>query len=308
MESDFSGLGRPIRVLVADENAQNLKLLEEVCEGEGFEVTAVGRAEEVVAAATSSAFDLALLDAAPGLDGIGLCRQLRSLPATARMPVIIVTANPDDTIRDRAIEVGARGFLTKPFRLFELVERMRAALRLARAASDPPSAPHIKLRRSRAAALAALPSPSSWRGLVQKHIETCRAEGTLAACAIVRLEDESAVTAKLGRTATEAILGHAAVELAALVAKSSGGFVVRSEVDELLVALREDQLAAMSTVVARIAAETADPRAQVSLRWGALLASPGRADPDVLITGAREAVGRARERAEPGAVERLRKA
>ena len=87
---------------------------------------------------------------------------------------MIVTASLEDAVRDRATELGAAAFITKPFRIFELTQRMRAALRRrTRSEDDPPTAPHIRLRRKRADALSALPSPSTLRARLQREIEAC---------------------------------------------------------------------------------------------------------------------------------------
>jgi PleD family two-component response regulator len=307
VESDLSNLGRRVRVLVADDDDQNRQLLEEVCQIEGFEVRGVGDGEKALSLASNIVFDLALLDAAmPGLDGVEVCRRLKTMPATAALPVIIVTASLEDSVRDRAVEVGANGFITKPFRIFDLSQRMRAALRLRSGLSEPPSEPHVLRRRSRADALTALPSPSTLRSELQRQVEICATEGALVACAVIRVENEPAVTSTLGRTATDAILGQIAIDLGAFIHQSPGGFIVRSDVDELLVALREEQLPSMATVVAAAAIEcTKEAGFDVLLRWGALLASPRKVtDNDQLVSGARAAVDRARQSNEPGAIDR----
>jgi PleD family two-component response regulator len=302
-------LGRRVRVLVADDDDQNRLLLEEVCQIEGFEVRGVGDGEKALSLASNTVFDLALLDAAmPAMDGIEVCRRLKSMPATSALPVIIITASLEDTVRDRAVEVGANAFITKPFRIFDLSQRMRAALRLRSNHSIPPSSeePHVLLRRSRADALTGLPSPSTLRSELQRQVEICAAEGALVACAVIRFENERAVTANVGRTATDAILGLIAIELGSFIHQSPGGFIVRSDLDELLVALREEQLPSMATVVASVAAEcTKDAGIDVCLRWGALLASPRKVtDTDQLVAGARAAVDRAKQGNEQGAIDR----
>jgi PleD family two-component response regulator len=307
VESDLSSLGRRVRVLVADDDEQNRKLLEEVCQIEGFDVQGVGDGEQALSLASNTVFDLALLDAAmPAIDGIEVCRRLKSMPATAALPVIIVTASLEDTVRDRAVEVGANAFITKPFRIFDLSQRMRAALRLRKSRSDPPTDPHVVLRRSRADALTALPSPSNMRGDLQRQVEICAAAGVLVACAVIRIENETAITANAGRTATDAILGHIAIEIGSSLGQEPGGFVVRSDVDELLVGLREEQLPTMASLVAHVATETTkETGMSVCLRWGALLASPRKVtDTDELLSGARAAADRARQSGENGAIER----
>ena len=127
LDSDLSKLGRVVRVLVADDDPQNRELIEEVCRSEGFEVEGVGAGDRALEAARGRTFDLVLLDAAmPGMDGLEVCRLLKADPETASIPVMIVTASLEDAVRDRATELGAAAFITKPFRIFELTQRMRA--------------------------------------------------------------------------------------------------------------------------------------------------------------------------------------
>ena len=74
--------------------------------------------------------DLVILDLAlPGLDGIELCKRLRGEPATASIPVIMLTARVEETDRIRGLDTGADDYVTKPFSIKELVARVRAVLR-----------------------------------------------------------------------------------------------------------------------------------------------------------------------------------
>src|SRR3954468_15924160 len=149
-DSDVSRIGRPLRVLVADDDSVNRELIEEVCRSDGFEAVGVDTGDGALEAATAGSFDLVLLDAAmPGMHGLEVCRALKSNPQTSTIPVMIVTASLEDAVRDRATELGA-SFITKPFRIFELSQRMRAAVRVSSRDGDPPTAPHIRLRRQRA--------------------------------------------------------------------------------------------------------------------------------------------------------------
>lgn len=76
--------------------------------------------------------DLVILDLnLPGMSGFELCRRLRAEEATARTPVIMVTARVDEGDKVRGLDLGADDYITKPFSVRELVARVRAALRRA---------------------------------------------------------------------------------------------------------------------------------------------------------------------------------
>jgi PleD family two-component response regulator len=247
-----------------------------------------------------------LLDAAmPGMNGLQVCRELKSNPETATMPIMFVTASLEDAVRDRATELGATAFVTKPFRVFELGQRMRAAVRVASRDGEPPTAPHIRLRRQRADALAALPSPSTLRTRLQREIEGAIRDGKPIVCAIMRLENEAQLSAALGRSTSDALLGGAVLELT----RQLDDRIVRGDVDEVVVVLDEEQLPMLATIAAQAAGEGRIAAGvalglDVSMRWGATIADPNESDPDTLLAAARGALEKAQLAGEPGGIER----
>jgi len=305
LDSDVSRIGRALRVLVADDDAVNRGLIEEVCRTEGFDAVGVETGDQALEAATGGTFDLVLLDAAmPGMNGLEVCRALKSNPQTATMPVMIVTASLEDAVRDRATELGA-AFVTKPFRIFELSERMRAAVRVSSREGEPPTSPHIRLRRQRADALSALPSPSTLRPRLQREIDACLRARKPVVCAVVRLENEGQLSASIGRSTTDALLGGAVIELGGELEDS----LVRGDIDEVVVFLAEDQLPTLATIAAHVAGEGGVAAGvalgvDVCLRWGATIADPSDTDPERLMAAARAALEKAERAGEPGGIER----
>jgi two-component system, OmpR family, phosphate regulon response regulator PhoB len=82
--------------------------------------------------------DLVLLDLnLPSMDGLEVCRLIRRQPATAHVPIIIVSARGEEVDRVLGLEMGADDYMVKPFSLKELAARCRAALRRAETASAP---------------------------------------------------------------------------------------------------------------------------------------------------------------------------
>ena len=203
-----------MRVLVADDDPVNRELIVEVCLSEGFEASGVETGDQALEAAQTGNYDLLLLDAAmPGMNGLEVFRVLKSNPDTATLPVIIVTASLEDAVRDRATELGAAAFVTKPFRVFELSQRMRAAVRVASREGEPATAPHIRLppparrRPVRSAITFDLRAPASGR-----LTPWCIRDQKPVVCAVLRLENEGQLTATVGRRGQLRLLGSAVIE------------------------------------------------------------------------------------------------
>ena len=101
-------------------------------EPRGFTVVAAASGAEALEALAAGGIDLVLLDIVmPELDGYEVCRRIRSDPATAFLPVVMITASGEQEKR-RAVEAGADDFIAKPFDAAELVARVRSLLRIKR--------------------------------------------------------------------------------------------------------------------------------------------------------------------------------
>jgi two-component system cell cycle response regulator len=119
------------RVLVVDDIAANVKLLEARLSAEYFDVVTAMNGMEALAICERAECDLVLLDVMmPGMDGFEVCRRLKSNTATHHIPVVMVTALDQPSDRVRGLEAGADDFLTKPIPELELLARVRSLSRL----------------------------------------------------------------------------------------------------------------------------------------------------------------------------------
>jgi two-component system cell cycle response regulator len=119
------------RVLVVDDVPANLRLLEAKLRAEYFEVALAASGPEALALSTAWSPDVVLLDIMmPGMDGYEVCRRLKAQPATAHIPVVMVTALTEQAERVRGLLAGADDFISKPVDTALLFARLRALLRI----------------------------------------------------------------------------------------------------------------------------------------------------------------------------------
>ncbi len=120
------------RILVAEDNEDNRRLLSIYLSREGYEVIEACDGTEAMEKALAETPDLVLSDVQmPGLDGYSLCHQLKQNPETERIPVILITAvhtSLEDTLH--GLRLGANDFISRPFRQSELLARVQTQLRI----------------------------------------------------------------------------------------------------------------------------------------------------------------------------------
>src|SRR5690348_3931064 len=118
------------RILIVEDEKDIVQVLEFALRQAGFEPVAARDAGDAFARIREKTPDAVLLDLMlPGLPGTEICRQLKSNPRTAAVPVIMLTARGDELDRVVGFEVGADDYVTKPFSVRELMLRVRAILR-----------------------------------------------------------------------------------------------------------------------------------------------------------------------------------
>jgi two-component system phosphate regulon response regulator PhoB len=123
------------RILVVEDEASLQELLAYNLERAGFAVEQAYDADEARTMIAEQTPDLVLLDwMLPYMSGLELCRQLRRQPATANLPIVMLTARVEERDRLHGLDTGADDYVTKPFSLDELIARVRAVLRRIRPA------------------------------------------------------------------------------------------------------------------------------------------------------------------------------
>ena len=124
-------------ILIVDDDAQMLDMVELVLRREGFNVYRAFSAQDALAQIEQDAPDLLLIDSLlPDIDGIALCRKLRSQTTTANTPIIFLTGFDAPFSVVDALGAGGDDFIRKPFVPRELAARVRAHIRRAAFYSD----------------------------------------------------------------------------------------------------------------------------------------------------------------------------
>lgn len=122
---------RPWKILVADDNQQNLELLEAYLADVHCEVVPAVDGEDALAKIESEKPDLILLDVMmPKVSGFEICRQVKSNPATREIPVLMITSLHETADVERGVDAGADDFLSKPVHKQILLTRVRSLLKV----------------------------------------------------------------------------------------------------------------------------------------------------------------------------------
>jgi DNA-binding response OmpR family regulator len=117
-------------ILVVEDDRDIADLLAHYLEKAGHQVTRLSSGKDVMPQLRMTPADLVILDLMlPGMDGLLVCQAIRADPATAGIPVIMLTARGEEAERIAGLELGADDYVTKPFSPKELVARVAARLR-----------------------------------------------------------------------------------------------------------------------------------------------------------------------------------
>jgi two-component system, OmpR family, KDP operon response regulator KdpE len=127
------GEGAP-SILMVDDDPHVLRSLRAALESHGYRVRSAPNGAIALESCAAERPDVVLLDLAlPGLDGVEVCRRLRSW---SRVPILVLSARVHEVQKVQALDAGADDYVTKPFGTEELLARIRAALRRDQARRD----------------------------------------------------------------------------------------------------------------------------------------------------------------------------
>ena len=114
------------RILIAEDNEKNIKLFRDVLQLSGYETLEASTGEQAIELATRHTPDLVLMDIRlPGTDGLEALRRLREDERTADIPVVALTAQAMAGDRERFLEAGFNGYVSKPVNVVEFIGTVR---------------------------------------------------------------------------------------------------------------------------------------------------------------------------------------
>ncbi|WP_016924956.1 diguanylate cyclase domain-containing protein [Prochlorothrix hollandica] len=120
-----------VNILIIDDVPENIRVLSHLLEEQGYRLRKAVSGQLGIRSAQLLTPDLILLDIKmPGMDGYAVCKSLKSNPSTIDIPIIFISALDDTLDKVRAFEVGGQDYITKPFKVEEVLARIRNQLTL----------------------------------------------------------------------------------------------------------------------------------------------------------------------------------
>lgn len=245
-------------ILVADDEPVNLALIKRRLEWEEYRVETAEDGGQAVEAARRVLPDLIILDVMmPVLDGLQACRLLKEDPATRDIPVIFLSALDDTDTKVSGLALGANDYVSKPFRVEELLARVRVGIRLKRE-RDRLRQRAEELRRSAEAAsemsmtdaLTGLLNRYGLHRALQRELSEARRYARPLSCLLLDIDFFKAVNDTYGHAAGDAALAQAARALTESVRGSD--VVCRYGGEEFLVLAPETGVEGASALAEKI--------------------------------------------------------
>ena len=282
-ESAEAGERAPV-ILVADDEPVNLALIKRRLEWEEYRVETAGDGGQAVEAAKRLLPDLIMLDVMmPVLDGLQACRLLKEDPSTRDIPVIFLSALDDTDTKVSGLSLGANDYISKPFRVEELLARVAVAIRLKRERDLLQEDAEDQRRRAEAAremsmtdALTGLLNRYGLQRALQRELSEARRYARPLSCLLLDVDFFKLINDTHGHAAGDAALAQAARVLTESVRGSD--VVCRYGGEEFLVLAPETDARGAHSLAEKI-------RLAVSTR---LFGDGGRAFPLTLSAGVAE--------------------
>lgn len=205
-------------ILVADDEPVNLALIKRRLEWEEYRVETAENGGEAVESAKRLLPDLVILDVMmPVLDGLQACRVLKEDPSTRDIPVIFLSALDDTDTKVNGLALGANDYISKPFRVEELLARVAVAIRLKRERDLLQESAEELRRRAEAAsemsmtdALTGLLNRYGLQRALQRELSEARRYARPLSCLLLDIDFFKSVNDTHGHAAGDAALMQAA--------------------------------------------------------------------------------------------------
>src|SRR5919112_2537842 len=216
-EAEGAGARAPV-ILVADDEPVNLALIKRRLEWEEYRVETAEDGGQAVEAAKRLLPDLIMLDVMmPVLDGLQACRLLKEDPSTRDIPVIFLSALDDTDTKVSGLSLGANDYISKPFRVEELLARVAVAIRLKRERDLLQEDAEDQRRRAEAAremsmtdALTGLLNRYGLQRALQRELSDARRYARALSCLLLDIDFFKSVNDTHGHAAGDAALMQAA--------------------------------------------------------------------------------------------------
>jgi diguanylate cyclase (GGDEF)-like protein len=240
--------GRVPVILVADDEPVNLALIKRRLEWESYLIHTAEDGGQAVELARRHLPDLIILDVMmPVMDGLQACRLLKEDPSTRDIPVIFLSALDDTATKVSGLSLGANDYISKPFRVEELLARVAVAIRLKRERDELRETTEEARRRAEAAsemsmtdALTGLLNRYGFQRALQRELAEARRYGRPLSCLLIDLDFFKQVNDTYGHAAGDTALLQVGRVLTASVRGSD--VVCRYGGEEFLVLAPETSL------------------------------------------------------------------
>ena len=205
-------------ILVADDEPVNLALIKRRLEWEDYRVVTAENGGQAVATARRVLPDLVILDVMmPILDGLDACRLLKEDPSTRDIPVIFLSALDDTDTKVNGLALGANDYISKPFRVEELLARVAVAIRLKRerdllqeSAEELRRRAEVASEMSMTDALTGLLNRYGLRRALQRELSEARRYARPLSCLLLDIDYFKAINDTYGHAAGDTTLVQAA--------------------------------------------------------------------------------------------------
>lgn len=204
-------VARPPVILVADDEPVNLALIKRRLEWEQYRIETAEDGGQAVEAARRVLPDLIILDVMmPVLDGLEACRLLKEDPATRDIPVIFLSALDDTDTKVRGLGLGANDYVSKPFRVEELLARVSVAIRLKLERDRLRQRAEVASEMSMTDALTGLLNRYGLHRALQRELSEARRYDRPLSCLLIDIDFFKAVNDTYGHAAGDAALQQSA--------------------------------------------------------------------------------------------------